>query len=69
MQLLYGYDVEINSRSFSWAQEFKHVVIFLFKTNEEKGFDWKHSFITQHMWNLSIYVVIDLEAMSVGDRV
>ena len=58
------------SQEFSyWAHGFKHAIIFLFKTSQEKGLDGKHSFITQHMWNSSIQVVIDLEAMSVGDRV
>lgn len=51
-----------------WAHGFKHAVIFLFNTGEEEGLDGAHSFITQHPWNSSIQVVVDLEAMGVGGK-
>jgi len=52
----------------NWAHGFKHAVIFLFNTGEEEGLDGAHSFITQHPWNSSIKVVVDLEALGVGGK-
>ncbi|CAI0411825.1 unnamed protein product [Linum tenue] len=51
-----------------WAHGFKNAVIFLFNTGEEEGLSGAHSFITQHPWNTTIRMAIDLEAMGIGGK-
>ncbi|KAF5733748.1 endoplasmic reticulum metallopeptidase 1 isoform X2 [Tripterygium wilfordii] len=51
-----------------WAHGFKNAVIFLLNTGEEEGLNGAHSFITQHPWNTTVRVAIDLEAMGVGGK-
>ncbi|XP_059457062.1 uncharacterized protein LOC132186951 isoform X1 [Corylus avellana] len=56
------------ARGISQWAGFKHAVIFLFNTGEEEGLNGAHSFITQHPWNDTVRVAIDLEAMGIGGK-
>uniref|UniRef100_A0A2N9F291 Vacuolar membrane protease n=1 Tax=Fagus sylvatica TaxID=28930 RepID=A0A2N9F291_FAGSY len=56
------------ARGISQWAGFKHAVIFLFNTGEEEGLNGAHSFITQHPWNETIRMAIDLEAMGIGGK-
>lgn len=56
------------ARGVSQWSGFKHAVIFLFNTGEEEGLNGAHSFITQHPWNDTVRIAIDLEAMGIGGR-
>ncbi|XP_023879201.1 uncharacterized protein LOC111991643 [Quercus suber] len=56
------------ARGFSQWAGFKHAVIFLFNTGEEEGLNGAHSFVTQHPWNETLCMAIDLEAMGIGGK-
>ncbi|XP_050250124.1 uncharacterized protein LOC126697256 isoform X4 [Quercus robur] len=56
------------ARGFSQWAGFKHAVIFLFNTGEEEGLNGAHSFVTQHPWNETLRMAIDLEAMGIGGK-
>lgn len=51
-----------------WAHGFKSGVIFLFNTGEEEGLNGAHSFMTQHPWNKTIRLAVDLEAIGLGGK-
>ncbi|XP_041023235.1 LOW QUALITY PROTEIN: endoplasmic reticulum metallopeptidase 1 [Juglans microcarpa x Juglans regia] len=56
------------ARGISQWAGFRQAIIFLFNTGEEDGLNGAHSFITQHPWNETIRVAIDLEAMGIGGK-
>lgn len=51
-----------------WAHGFKSGVIFLFNTGEEEGLSGAHSFMSQHPWNNTIRLAVDLEAIGLGGK-
>ncbi|KDP44365.1 hypothetical protein JCGZ_20045 [Jatropha curcas] len=60
--------LELSRGISQWAHGFKNAIIFLFNTGEEEGLNGAHSFMTQHPWNATIRMAIDLEAMGVGGK-